>query len=225
MALEFLGLITAKPVLPVKPALPINEYDPFPGRTVPTIESPTSRMRRARLGASLHSYGVTSSIRPHFVLLRSTYLTDCGWFLADQLFGLRSAKSDTSPLLHPSGKPSSSSLAGNKRARVVAFSGGKAWPMMAAGSVAPSIWRRVGPKSTNQSRNNARAISSNVSFIRRFSSILSSSADSVAAIFSCSAFGGQRNGIFFKFTIVSACWVEPILELSSALCPAFDLNQ
>ncbi|MNI87275.1 hypothetical protein D3C73_1444580 [compost metagenome] len=63
--------------------------------------------------------------------------------------------------------------------------------MMATGSVAPSILRRTGPKSTNQSRKIAWAIASSVSFIRRFSSILSSNERRVSPITRWSAALGK----------------------------------
>ena len=39
---------------PVSPSLTTKEYDPLPGRTVLTMESPERRMRLALLGASFH---------------------------------------------------------------------------------------------------------------------------------------------------------------------------
>ena len=55
----------------------------------------------------------------------------------------------------------------------------------------PSSLARTGSKSTNQLWNSARAIASSVAFIRRFNSILSSSAPSTAAMAFCSARGGS----------------------------------
>ncbi len=55
----------------------------------------------------------------------------------------------------------------------------------------PSSLARTGSKSTNQLWNSARAIASSVAFIRRFNSILSSSAPSTAAMAFCSARGGR----------------------------------
>ena len=50
----------------------------------------------------------------------------------------------------------------------------------------PSILARTGSKSTNHDLNSARAIAANGSFMRRFSSILSSSAPSTRPISRCS---------------------------------------
>ena len=50
----------------------------------------------------------------------------------------------------------------------------------------------MGSKSTNQLCNSAPAIASSVAFIRRFNSILSSSAPSTAAMAFCSARGAKR---------------------------------
>lgn len=55
----------------------------------------------------------------------------------------------------------------------------------------PSSLARTGSKSTNQLWKSARAIASSVAFIRRFNSILSSSAPSTAAMAFCSARGGS----------------------------------
>ena len=59
----------------------------------------------------------------------------------------------------------------------------------------PSIFARVGPKSTNQSLKIARAIASSVSFMRRLRSILSSSAPRTEAIALLFANGGNGTSI------------------------------
>ncbi len=89
----------------------------------------------------------------------------------------------TRPTLHPSGiSPSSESTmrSGNRSA----ISGGR--PVSR-----PSILARTGSKSTNQDLKSARAIASSVSFIRRFSSILSSRVPRMWAMARCSRRGGN----------------------------------
>ncbi len=85
-----------------------------------------------------------------------------------------------------------SSLSGCDRPRSLGTAGKRA---AVAGSRAaggrPSSLARTGSKSTNQLWNSARAIASSVAFIRRFNSILSSSAPSTAAMAFCSARGGS----------------------------------
>ena len=58
----------------------------------------------------------------------------------------------------------------------------------------PSILARTGSKSTNHDLKSARAIASSVSFIRRFSSILSSSVPRMWAMARCSERGGTTKG-------------------------------
>jgi hypothetical protein len=55
---------------------------------------------------------------------------------------------------------------------------------------------RTGSKSTNHDLKSARAISSSVSFIRRFSAILSSSVPRMWAMARCSESGGIRSSRF-----------------------------
>src|SRR5690242_13019626 len=85
------GRSTAKPVLAVNPSSPTRAYDPFPGRTVPTIVSPGLGTRCARLGASSRVSVAVDSILPHLVLARSTYSIVSGYEAFDQLSGLRTA--------------------------------------------------------------------------------------------------------------------------------------
>ena len=72
---------------------------------------------------------------------------------------------------------------GKRGARVAAFSGsGVRPPMIWIGSVAPATWRRVGPKSTNQSRKIASAIASSVSFTAEGSGFEAPTVETVAEL-------------------------------------------
>jgi hypothetical protein len=68
---------------------------------------------------------------------------------------------------------------------------------------------RTGSKSTNHDLKSVRAMASSVSFIRRLSSILSSSVPRIWAMARCSGRGGVSRGMRFMFPCVSFGIVEP----------------
>ena len=82
--------------------------------------------------------------------------------------------------------------------------------------VRPSSFARTGSKSTNQLWKSARAVASRVAFIRRFNSILSSSAPSTSAIRFCSARGGR--------VIFMARWSRRLTYSAMSVCPDTPLN-
>jgi hypothetical protein len=94
-------------------------------------------------------------------------------------------RSPSLPACHPSGiSPSSESMksAGKRSAIGLGRPGSR-----------PSALAQTGSKSTNHDLNSARAIASSVSLVRRFSSILSSSAPRIRPIACCSLRAGSSN--------------------------------
>ena len=76
----------------------------------------------------------------------------------------------------------------------------------------PSALARTGSKSTNHDLNSARAIVSSVSFVRRFSSTLLSSAPIICAMARCVVIGGQGTLMSSIRKRASFGWVDPTCE-------------